>query len=407
MKHIVKLIIAIAMMMGGLAFVAPAANATETDSDFKFTVIAKDLSVGAADFSIENRKRLLVEGATQVSWENPNHNVKVTKKQVRKAPHLKVKATGANSSKVIWKKSGRAKIVVLKRGSCVRNTGRENRLLVGFVWCLKYDAVLVFDAKSRQYRHSHNIIGGRLIKTCLNYIGGNVPMRDKVVQVRYEQDVRESAEAVAKALVEGTVTFKVTCPTGAWFNTIVHTSAFGYGRAAILFSERTRVSVMNAHRAKIVEDMKADGNASALAAAETSIEVSGNCGSTPPPVTPKAVVEIDQLNDIDETDPNCEAETPAECESWTVFQGHVTVPNGVSGTLRVSSDFGSVKFTSNNQKTLSLGTGQYDPEIKFVAPTEVPAGGFAHITLTFVPDKGETVTATTRIRINDTPQPPL
>lgn len=138
----------------------------------------------------------VVDGATQVTWEVPNHNVKVTAKQLKKAAWVKVNATGANSSKVVYKKAKAklykvykkrffkkykktlprkeakqkakkkakqkavkdSRVVVLKAGSCVRNRGMRNRLPLGFVWCPDVPVVLKYDSKSKQYRHSHSLL---------------------------------------------------------------------------------------------------------------------------------------------------------------------------------------------------------------------------------------------------------
>src|SRR3546814_10345686 len=59
-------------------------------SDWSSDVCSSDL------FSIDNETRLTVNGATQLTWWLPNHNIKVTKKAVRKAPHIKVRYTACS-----------------------------------------------------------------------------------------------------------------------------------------------------------------------------------------------------------------------------------------------------------------------------------------------------------------------
>lgn len=417
-----------AVTFTGLALAAStglimAAPSNAADGDFKFTVVAKDLSYGEASFSIKDRERLTVNGATQLTWWHPNHNVKVTKASLKKAPRLTIKYKACSKqSKSIAKQARGESIVIAKPGSVICNTGKNGNIVGGFKWTVKVPAVLKWNKRLKLYEHVYNIVNGKLVKTCRNRMGGHVDvMYPSVVQVQYEQDVKESATADASAEVGGTVTFKVTCPSGAWFNTTVTTKAEANASAEIEFTQRTLVSVLAAKEVELRHDLRADGDVDAVAKAETKIEVEGNCGSTPPPATPKAVVSVDQLNDIDETDPKCleEYDNPTAarvaCESWTVFQAHVTVPDGVSGTLRVDSLYGVTAFSkgtpadfSDDVKSVQLGSGQSDPEIRYGAPTEVPAGGYDTITVTFTPaGGGDSVQATTRIKINETPVPPM
>lgn len=140
-------------------------------------------------------------------------------------------------------------------------------------------------------------------------------------------------------------------------------------------------------------------------------------------VTPEAVVSLDEGNDLDLTDPNCEG-TRDECESYTVLNGHVTVPGGVSGVVRVDSNFGSAFFSNGTRavytddfSSFNAGAGQYDPQIRLNASTEmpsyactkpgVPAGSKCFlVTLTFTPSgSGAVVTAKTEFVANPVPQP--
>lgn len=133
----------------------------------------------------------------------------------------------------------------------------------------------------------------------------------------------------------------------------------------------------------------------------------------PTPEKPKVNIEIDTLNDVDLTDPNCEG-TRTECESYLVSTVHATVPSGVSGTVRISSNIGTVGFTNgtptnplDDVKTLNLGSGQHDIKYRFNAPTE---GTSAVITFTFTPSGDSAVTpepVSTRVVLNAPPTPPL
>ena len=397
-KYITMIIAAFAMVISGLV-AAPAANA-EGSNPVKVTVTASSVDEASIKdtFTLKNETRAVIDGATQVSWEVSNHNVKVTKKQLRKAVRIKVKATGANSSKVIYKKAVKkltkkiskrkakkaARIVVLKKGSCVRNTGKENKLRVGFIWCLEYKAVLVLDKKSGQYRHAYNIRGGKLIKTCLNYIGGNVPMRDKVVQVRYEEDVLMNAEGevVSKAAVN--LTLAVTCPTSTF---TVNTTADGRGSASgsLSYTGRTKVNAINAKKVTLSQEARGEIKLDAESSALATITVEYDCGN-PPPST------HDECPDIPGDQPEgyeCEPPPPSNPPVFVQFREFndlevnwvddhcvtVDTPAGHTATVYWEADFGSFAIP---QKTAQDGV-QICSDYK--APSEVPAGGTDQITV--------------------------
>lgn len=298
--------ILIALIISMFTLAAPAANAADADTT-KLEVKTWSVGEASSDAEITNETRLVIDGATQVSWEVPDHNVNVSKKKLKKAPRIKVNATGANSSKVIYKTAKkklfkkykktmpRAKakklavrhsgVVVLKSGSEVRNTGRENKLRVGFPWRLAFDGVMVFDKASGQYRHAYNLRDGKLIKTCLNYIGGNVPMRDKVVQVRYEEDVEYGGhiKAVAKAPVS--VEFMLTCPNGAAFKVNAWAEAYGLAESYVTFTARTRVQTKEDFKLRAKQNIAISQDV--FASASAGINVEATCGpGTPPPPPP-------------------------------------------------------------------------------------------------------------------------
>lgn len=290
MKKLSMLITAITVMFGGLAFVAPAANA---DTTIKIESVS--FAETSASAKVDAEVRATINGATQVNWEVSNHNVKITMAQVRKAPHIKVNATGANSSKVIYKKTNGANVVVLKKGSCVRNTGRLNRLRVGFVWCPKNDAVLVLDKKSGQYRHAYNIIGGKLVKTCLNYIGGNVPMEDKVVQVQFAGDIVEEITLSADVSVSAKVKASLECSTGT-LEGEASASASAKASAKIRVKVRVKITAINAAKVALLAQVRGDAKVSAEASAKAKITLT--CSDTPPPATPAPRATAPTINDV-------------------------------------------------------------------------------------------------------------
>lgn len=369
------------VLIGGLlsSISMSSASAKTTSSEpVKLTVLSTSYDEASVKetIKINNAIRLLINGAYQVSWENPNHKIKISKKQLRKAPRIKVQALNANSSKVIYKKAKGAKFVVLKKGSCVRNTGKENKLRVGFEWCLAYDAVLVFDNLTKQYRHAFNLRNGKLIKTCLNYIGGKVPMRKKVVQVRYEEDVKYSGNLSVETRAYVDVEFKLGCPTnGAYFRVKASALASGSANASIRYTGRTMVSVVNATKVSLRHDALVNMSASAESSAAAMIDIEAYCGSTPE--EPPTFLQFREFNDLE--------------VNWT--SDHcvtVSFPTGHSGTIYWTAKFGSFAVPSKPASSGVQVCSQYK------APSEVPASGTDTITVTVRDNTtGKSVTKTT------------
>lgn len=122
---------------------------------------------------------------------------------------------------------------------------------------------------------------------------------------------------------------------------------------------------------------------------------------TPP--APTMVLTIDKMNDIDQS--VVPSSGPIEW-SWTDLQAHVTAPTGAGNvTYTVDSGYGTTKFISTGAKSLTQASGTYDLDLRYTAPTEVPAGGYDTITITAV-FGGKTYSASTQIKINPTPTIP-
>ena len=307
MKKLRRLVTAIAgttgLMFGSRAIAAPAANADT--SDFHFTVTAKDFDHTEQSVTIENRKRLTINGAQQLTWENSNHGLTVTAAQIRSAPKIKTSCTESNrrtQSTQIFNKTHGARTVVVTAG-CVWNRGMRDQYRVGFKFYVKSPMVLKVDSHHR-YRHafalktksqlqSGDTVTGKvvlygitryIVKVCLNYIGGAVnTYTSNPVQVRYAKDVKYSGELEVKSEVEADVTFNITCPNGANFSTQIHAAASGYARSEIRFTERTRVTVVNAKRVTLNDSSWLHAEQEAISKAELQITVSGSCGENPPP----------------------------------------------------------------------------------------------------------------------------
>ena len=362
------MVLGLLVTMFGLT--APAASA----EDFHFTVVATDYSHGEASFSLENEQIIKVNGSDQVSWEVENSTATISAKRVKAAPRIRTSCTNANrttQSQQIWRKTHHASVVVVLPGSCLWNRGKHDNIMMGFKWDVKTPAVLVGD-RNHRYRHGFSLVRSRsqvapdekvvgkvtmlgrtwlIVRKCRNFIGGPVDVYvPSAVQLHYASDIKKHAKAVAKSRVEGTVTFNITCPNGANFNTTVSTWAYGYGYAEINYTERTRDSVIYAHKAQMRIDSSANGEVEATSSAGSKIDVSGSCGENPPAyetpsvdVTPVACVNPGTTRDVTIT---------------------VSNPNAIDDTAKVTyrgqvytkavAAHGQVTFTFPNQ-----GAGTY------------------------------------------------
>jgi hypothetical protein len=358
-KRLIAVLGFTALLTGLLGFQPAAA------SDDTITVESVSYAKDSTKASASDAVNVLVDGATQVTWEVPNHKVKVTKKKLRKAPRIKVNATGANSSKVIYKKTKGAKVVVLKKRSCVRNTGRENNLRVGFVWCLKHNAVLVLD-KSRQYRHSHNIVGGRLVKTCLNFIGGKVPMRAKVIQVRFKGDLEQEATVSAEAEVTATVEASKECPGGKVYGKAT-ASARATASAVVRSKLKYMVTSVSEKKTELIATLESEVKATAKAKAKASITIT--CSDAPEQTPKPKLLEIDTINDV------------LVNNSRTITVSGHTAPKH-TGELLCTANTGSI--TAGKRQNVS---GSFDKQITYTAGDEP---GHDKVTCTVTQDDGQT-----------------
>ena len=430
MKKITKIIIALIVMMAGLAFMAPAANA----SGNSVTVESTSYVETSAKADVKSEVRAIVDGATQITWEEPNHNIVITAETLKKAPRIKVNATGANSSKVIFK-TAKAKlfkkykktmskkkakkravkdsqVVILKAGSCVRNTGKLNKLRRGFVWCPDTPVVVKYDSKSKQYRHTHSLltasslealkkeleaqnrsdelevvgtinIGGveySIVKWCANYIGGNVEMLVKVIQVRYEGNLLIDIELESRAETTANVKASLQCPSGTLYGE-ASASATGHSTASIRVQMKTKDASIEAEKSRILAEARIKAKTSALAAAQAKVKL--ECGDTPPPppVTPAPVfMQFREFNDLYKSLP----ETPTTMDHCVT----VDFPEGHSGEVFWTAELGS--FTTP-RKTAQDGAQVCST---YTAPSEA---GHDTITVTATDSvSGKSVTKTSR-----------
>lgn len=418
-----------ALMVGLLGF--QPANAAE--------VSVSSSATSTSSAQIDSTTRQTINGLPVVSWINPEKykSVKLTKRAVQKAPVVRVNMSF--SSAKLFKKSRGAKYVRVI--GTWRNTGKYGNIKAGFPTTAKQPGMLmVYNSKTRIYEHGYTLkypnkvtktgknkdivkfytkvkVGKKWVKvavvvSCFNDFFGKVQkIFRKVVQIVYEGDAEEEAAVSARADAEAKAKATATCPDGTTVSAEAAASSSAVATGKIRYFIKYRVSAINAKKIELINKVKADAEASAKAAAEAKISI--KCGETPPPVKPKAVIEIDELNDVDLTDPNCDGDRDA-CESYLVSTAHATVPSGASGTLRISSNIGTVGFANgtpanwrDDVKTLNIGSGQHDVKYRFNAPTE---GNQAVITLTYTPSAGSGVApepVKTTVKLNAPPTPPM
>lgn len=281
MKRFIAIMAALFVAMAMVQFTATAANANTNEVNIQSSATA------SASSEVTSIVRALVHGATQVTWVNPNHSTKVSKKRLRKAPRIRTSCTKANrvtQSRQIFKKTRHARVVVVKKGSCLWNMGRYNNIEMGFDWTLKNQAVLVL--KGRYYRHAFDLIGGKLRKNCWNYIGKRVNRyAKKVVQVRYNADIQEDVSIKATASATAKAVGTLQCTSGTLYGEASATSS-ATAEATIRVRVRTKLASVNAKRAAL--EAKASADASVKAMADASAKISLKCSDTPPPVTYQA-----------------------------------------------------------------------------------------------------------------------
>lgn len=311
-NRIAATVVSAIALMGATTQVAQAATADNGDGEFHFTLKTHSYDYAAAKFSIENSNVVKVNGADQVSWEAETSTATISPRAIQRAPRLHTTCTSSNrttQSQQIWRASHHHTVVVVMPGSCLWNRGKHDHIMMGFPWKVTTPAVLVGDSHHR-YRHGFSLVlhqsqvqpGEKvvgkvkllgktwlIVRKCRNFIGGPVDVYvPSAVQVHYASDIKRHGDAVATTDTTVHATFGVTCPNGAYFNVDATGHAAGTASAAIDYTDRTRISVLNAHSVSLTSDSHADGEVKSVSDAQLSIEVSGSCGTSTPPTNPPA-----------------------------------------------------------------------------------------------------------------------
>jgi|GEM_PF-6212709 len=387
-------LVALAMAVVGLQVATSFAPAS---ADTSLTISTSAKAVGTPTVTFSNKTLATPGGKTQLLWWYPNHHIKVTKKQVRKAPHIKVNATGANASKVIAKKAHGASVVVLKVGSVVRNTGKLGHIVGGFKWHVTHQAVLKWNKKLKLYQHVYNVIGGKLHKTCGNHIGGPVSkMYTKVVQVRYASSLQYTESVSATATATGYAHVTGTCPDGTVIDTTLSASGSAKASSAVSFTSRTQTSVTNAKRKSYQNSTSLKASASANAEANARAEVDIKCGSTPPPppATQAPTVNLSAGACVNEG------------EKTGVVTGNVGNPNDESGTgtltLTPTAASKNITVAANGSGSFSfsgLAAGTYTVSLNMFGKTVSDTATLEQCSTPPPPAQSITITSLTQLNM--------
>lgn len=342
MKKRLMLLVALVMSFGAFFGFTGAAHA-----DTSLNIQVTSVDVGAPAVSLTNTVLATPDGATQLLWWYPNHHIKVTMKAVKKAPQIKIHATGANASKKIAKKAHGATIVVLKKGSIVRNTGKNGDIVGGFQWKVTVAAVLKWNKQLGLYQHVFNWKGHHLTKECGNHIGGHVDKTySKVKQVRYPSELEYNATVTATATATAHAELSGTCPDGTKVD--FSTSVEGHGSAVgfVSYKEQDKASAVNA----TVTSLSGQFRASATAEATAKLQIKANvaCGSTPPPPPTTQAPTI-----------NISAGACVNAGEQTgVINGNVGNPNDEAGsgtlTITPSGATKSISVAANNTASFTF-----------------------------------------------------
>jgi hypothetical protein len=225
-KYILTMLVSILLVIG----IAPMASAAESTPSVNVTVTSQSMGQGRiTGENIVNVTEALIGGATQLLWMVPDHNIRVSKRALKRAKKVRVGNCAMNdpsTSEVIAKKTRHASVVIVLPGSCLKNEGRRGRIVGGFNWDVRQPAVLKMDPSIGKYRHVFNARKVRKTwvltdKACANVIGGPVDVwiPGPVIQVPNESQLIYEGRAVADATAKVTLGLHFVCPNGAAITT--------------------------------------------------------------------------------------------------------------------------------------------------------------------------------------------
>lgn len=398
MKFLCSLITAIAVMFGGMAFVAPAAHAdpvtpppgcvtTGTSSDTEVVLEACTFAVGSESASVSAVVRATVEGKTQLSFVNPNAKA-WTLQRARGCKLITVKI--AMSKQVIRKKLKGERCVRLSHGSTWANSGKRGLITVPFMATVRGKfSLMVARGRTGTWEHRGEFANGRFTQVCGNdwKIGVKPPLTDDdVVIVRSEDDVIVEADVTGQSSGSVTVSGSLECPSGTLTG-----SATVQASGSLSIHLRVKASVM----AKAIDDAKAQAMASARASARASYEVQAlasihlTCSNTPPTTAPPSITNVEQPNDV-------------LVNNTRTIRVRGFVPAGQTATLSASAQYGTI--TSGDSQSVS---GTFDLTVTYAAPSEVPPGGNDTVSFALFNADGQGETKSVTFEIRPAPIDPL
>jgi len=359
------LITAIAVMFGGLTFVAsPVANA---DESVEIVITGEDSAVVSEKVTLKDTARARADGKVQLSYFNPNaKGWSLAKAKQCKLIFVSIKWSKAKIKRVV--KANQRKVngtwcVRLKHGSTWANSGKEGKRKVPFTatvrgqWSLmtlKYPATGV-------WVHQGEFRGGKFFQVCENWwmIGLRPVLTDNnVAMVRSEAEVEYANDWELGAEVKGTLyatykcggaTIQIEASVRAW--------AYDYGRFYLRASSLAAAQAKGGERVRAMSlaSVTATATHDAMVGAEYELRLKATC-SEQPTENPPVFVQFREMNDLEVNwvDDHCVT---------------VDLPAGHTATVYWDADFGSFAIP---QKAAQDGV-QVCSDYK--APSEVPASG--------------------------------
>lgn len=390
-KHIVKIITALAVVIGGVAL-APSAYAGDS-----IEVESVSFAETSAKTEVNSVTRATINGATQLTWMNENHRVPITVKDLRRAPQIKVNKS--MTSKQLYKKSHRAEYVIVF-GEW-KNWGMLGKRKVPTITKARYPG-MVMHWNGHIYEHGWTLkrpgqvkqddevlmktklkIRGKrikvaVVKSCLNDFGGRgKPV--KAVFIRYKLDVLEDIEIEAAVDVTAKVKASLECPTGT-LEAEASAAASASATASIRVKVRGKLAAVNATKLALLAKVRADAKVKAEAEAVAKIKLTCSDNPQPPDEPEKPTITV----------------SPGACVDEGEQDGIVTVvvgnPNDEDDTATVSvgSKTQTVAVSAGSTATLTF-TG-FGPGTYGVSAMLQKAGKSASTTVT--------------VNKCDTPEPP-
>lgn len=355
-KHIIKLLTALALIIGVLAFAAPAANAESAHAK------ATAQSMGAVDVNTSITSANVVntnaQGKIVGSWfKNPKGKKEHWKpKKAKKVPFAKSYNKGARTCKPFRLKKGKWMPRTLK----MRN-GQPFQVKGGYKVKTKWT---LFDmGKGCQPRHRGYWTGKKWVNDCVNpkpKSSWPVIPASKVVEVKQHNEMNWSLAVAwnASAPVYGAV--EVDCGDSRSKSSFT-AKGETTGRINVTVKAKTRTEAQAKAAQQVKLNVKSKTSVKATLMASGEANAAGNaeasCESNPLPVVPAPqLLEIETINFV------------LVGNSRTIAVSGKTA-NGHDGELYCQALNGGTVTSATKRQTVS---GSFTKSINYVAPGEIP-----------------------------------